>query len=200
MTAVTPTLRSEIAGDHKAIADLVTEAFRTAFDSTDEARLIADLRKGGDLLLGLVAEIDNEIVGYIGFSRAMIEAEGRWIPVTVLGPIAVANGRQGEGIGTALTEAGIRTMTEGGEAVAFVLGEPDYYRCFDFSADLARPIASPWSAEAGDAHMALELVPGALAGVTGFLHYAPAFARFMPAPEEDGGEPVPPAGGSCGAA
>jgi putative acetyltransferase len=56
-----------------------------------------------------------------------------------------------------------------------VLGHPAYYPRFGFSAKLAEPLASPY---AGEAFMALELVPGALAGVSGEVRYPPPFAAL----------------------
>ena len=53
-----------------------------------------------------------------------------------------------------------------------VLGHPGYYPRFGFSAALARNLASPFS---GEAFMALELVPGALAGKRGSVSYPAAF-------------------------
>lgn len=179
MAALVPTIRTENAGDRDAIARLVGDVFKAAFGSKAEARLVENLRRDGDLLLGLVAEVDGEVVGYVAFSRAMIDCDGVWSPVAVLAPIAVAETCQRNGIGTALTEAGLRLLVEEGETVVFVLGDPDYYRCFDFDSDKARAFSSPWSGEAGDAHMVLELRPDALAGMRGLLHYAPAFARLQ---------------------
>jgi putative acetyltransferase len=53
-----------------------------------------------------------------------------------------------------------------------VLGHPGYYPRFGLSAGLARPLRSPFS---GEAWLAAELVPGALAGVAGEVSYPPPF-------------------------
>ncbi len=58
-----------------------------------------------------------------------------------------------------------------GRAV-IVLGHPEFYRQFGFTPELARALESPFS---GDAWMALELVPGALAGDFGRVAYPPPF-------------------------
>jgi putative acetyltransferase len=55
-----------------------------------------------------------------------------------------------------------------------VLGHPNYYPRFGFSAALARNLSSPYS-DAGEAWMALELTPGALVGVEGTVTYPAAF-------------------------
>ena len=53
-----------------------------------------------------------------------------------------------------------------------VLGHPEFYTRFGFSAKLAEPLRSPFT---GPAFMALELVPGALAGVNGEVCYPSPF-------------------------
>jgi putative acetyltransferase len=53
-----------------------------------------------------------------------------------------------------------------------VLGHPDYYSRFGFSAQLAEPLKAPFL---GPSFMALELVPGALANVTGEVRYPQPF-------------------------
>ena len=59
----------------------------------------------------------------------------------------------------------------GGWLSVFVLGSPDYYGRFGFSADAAGGFDSPW---AGPHFMAIELVPGVL-GAGGTAAYHPAF-------------------------
>ena len=53
-----------------------------------------------------------------------------------------------------------------------VLGHADFYPRFGFSARLAEPLQAPFS---GPSSMALELVPGALTGVSGEVRYPPPF-------------------------
>ena len=66
-----------------------------------------------------------------------------------------------------------RVVGHFGHRVVIVLGHPDYYPRFGFSAKLAERLATPY---AGAAFMALELVPGALKGVSGEVNYPPPFA------------------------
>jgi putative acetyltransferase len=54
-----------------------------------------------------------------------------------------------------------------------VLGHTEFYPRFGFSAELAQPLESPFGG--GEAWMAMELVPGALAGVEGRVEYPPPF-------------------------
>lgn len=158
-------IRTEMPGDEAAIADLVERAF----GQPDEARLVERLRADGDLVLSLVAESDGAIAGHILFSR--MEAPFRALG---LAPLAVATGQQRRGIGAALILEGLeRARAEGWDAV-FVLGDPEYYGRFGFSAELAGSFASPY---AGPHFMVLALA-GPLPSMTGPVDYAPAFGAF----------------------
>jgi putative acetyltransferase len=55
---------------------------KTAFGSQDEADLVDELRTEGAVLVSLVAEIQEQIVGHILFSRMSIE--------TTCGPVQAA--------------------------------------------------------------------------------------------------------------
>jgi putative acetyltransferase len=62
-------------------------------------------------------------------------------------------------------------MCEAGHRIVVVLGHPDYYPRFGFSAKLAERLRAPFS---GPAFMALEL-PGALSDIAGEVRYPPPF-------------------------
>lgn len=89
-----------------------------------------------------------------------------------LAPVAVLPERQRQGIGSRLIREGLRACAEAGHRITVVLGHADYYPRFGFSAPLAEPLQAPFS---GPSFMALELVPGALADVTGEVRYPPPF-------------------------
>ncbi|HJQ29021.1 MAG TPA: N-acetyltransferase [Rubrobacter sp.] len=161
-------IRREAEGDIPAIR----EVNRRAFNGEDEARIVDDLRSGGYARLSLVAEEGGRIVGHIMFSEAVIRTERGEVAALVLGPVAVIPERQGHGIGSALVREGLDQCGKALYRSVFLLGIPDYYPRFGFSADLAGNLSSAYS---GEAFMALELVPGALAGVTGEFELAPPF-------------------------
>jgi putative acetyltransferase len=71
-----------------------------------------------------------------------------------------------------LVRAGLSACQQAGESIVIVVGHPGYYGRFGFSSELARPLRSPFS---GEASMALELLPDALAGITGEVRYPAAF-------------------------
>ena len=69
-------------------------------------------------------------------------------------------------------EAGLDLARDREWQAVVVLGHPDYYPRFGFSAELGSSLDSPFD---GDSFMALELVPGALDGEDGLVVYPAAF-------------------------
>jgi predicted N-acetyltransferase YhbS/ubiquinone/menaquinone biosynthesis C-methylase UbiE len=161
-------VRLENADDLEAIRDVN----RLAFGQEDEARLVDALRAGGYARLSLVAEEGGRVVGHLLFSDLPIETRGGTVHALALAPLAVIPARQRQGIGTLLVREGLRLCAERGHRVVVVLGHPAYYPRFGFSARLAQRLEAPF---AGEAFMALELVPGALQGVAGAVRYPPPF-------------------------
>ncbi len=171
------TIREEIQDDRPAIR----EVNALAFGSTEEADLVDRLRADGLVLASLVACDDGEVVGHILFSTLPIETAGRGVKAASLAPMAVRPERQRQGIGSALVRRGLEVCRALGLDGVVVLGHPSYYPRFGFSAEGARRLEAPFS---GPAFMSLELVPGALDGVSGRVRYPPAFGL-------GGGEPAP---------
>ncbi len=65
-------IRPEIKQDRQAIWNIN----RTAFETDAEANLVDTLRDGDYVEVSRVAEIDDQIVGHILFSRLPIVTEG----------------------------------------------------------------------------------------------------------------------------
>jgi putative acetyltransferase len=162
------TVRAEAAEDLEAIR----EVNRQAFGGEDEARLVDVLRDGGYARVSLVAEEGGQVVGHLLFSDLPIVTQSGTLHTLALAPLAVLPTRQRQGVGSLLVWEGLRACAAAGHRIIVVLGHPDYYPRFGFSARLAEPLKAPFS---GPAFMALELVPGALAGVTGEVRYPPPF-------------------------
>ena len=144
-----------------------------AFPTAAEAELVEALTRDGDAVVSLVEARLGEIVGHVLLSRMTVSADGRVLRALGLAPVGVLPGFQGGGIGAALIEAALAIARATGEEIVFVLGEPDYYRRFGFSAATAAPFASPY---AGPYFMALALQPGFVPPVAGAAAYAPAFS------------------------
>ncbi|MHB8529459.1 MAG: GNAT family N-acetyltransferase [Caulobacteraceae bacterium] len=146
-------LRAAARRDHRAIAEVVSAAFGQA----TEAEIIEAVRSEGAVVAEVVAEDDGVIVGHALFSRMGV------IParfVAALAPLAVRPNRQRQGVGSALTRAGVVRCAEAGAEAVVVLGHPAYYPRFGFSPAAAAKLASPYADR--PAFMALELREGAL--------------------------------------
>jgi putative acetyltransferase len=162
------TIRPETAADHKAVRRVHCLAFRR----DDEARLVDALRAGDYARLSLVAEAAGEVVGHILFSDLPIVTDKGTVAALALAPLAVVPEFQNRGIGSALVRGGLHACRDQGQRIVIVLGHPCYYPRFGFSPGPAARLESPFS---GPSFMALELVPGALHGVSGKVVYPPPF-------------------------
>lgn len=165
-------IRQQLPGDdpdvHKVNA--------LAFEREAEAQLVEALRAAPDSIpeLSLVAVLEGEIVGHILFSPIRIETVEGSIPVISLAPMAVLPDHQNQGIGSALVRWGLETCRNLGHRIVIVLGHPDFYPRFGFSAEMAKGLEGPFG-DAGEAWMAIELEQGALSGVSGTVQYPAAF-------------------------
>lgn len=145
-----------------------------AFPTPAEADLVERLEQDGDAIVSLVGEDERGIAGHILLSRMRVEGGGHDWRALGLGPVAVLPERQRQGIGSALIVAALEQARADGEALVFLLGDPDYYRRFGFSAEAAAPFASPY---AGPCFMALRLTSSPLPA-SGRADYPPAFAEL----------------------
>ena len=169
---MTETIRPETDADRSAIRHI----HQDAFGGDAEADLVNALRAGGWVEVSLMAEVEGLVAGHILFSRVTIRTRAGSVDALCLAPMAVLGGFQRRGLGTKLVRAGLECCREQGHKMVLVLGHPDFYQRFGFSAELARPLQSPFGG--GDAWMALELVDGALAGIEGEVEFSPPFAAL----------------------
>lgn len=127
-----PLIRVAWQDDRPAIADLTTRAF----GREDEARIIAQLEKDGDVVLQLVAERDGGLAGHILFYA--LGVRGR-LGAVGLGPMSVDPWVQREGIGKQLVLAGLTMLRDMNAPIVFVMGHADYYPKFGFTREAAEP-------------------------------------------------------------
>jgi len=90
------------------------------------------------------------------------------VPALLLGPLAVAPERQGDGVGGALMRVAIARARAAGHGAILLVGDPEYYVRFGFSAAATAGLAMPGAYEQRRL-LALELAPGALAGAAGMI-------------------------------
>jgi putative acetyltransferase len=160
------TIRPEVPLDFGAIRGLLTNAF----GGPTEATLVDRLRRDGELVLALVADVAGTVVGHVAFPRLQIEADGIVHPAAGLAPLAVAGRHRRHGIAAALARVGLERLAERGEALVFVLGDPAYYTRFGFSVETAMPYTCVY---AGPHFMALRLARDAPRA--GTVRYPAAF-------------------------
>lgn len=163
-------IRPEQAADIAAIEQVVHAAFLTEiYSNQTEYLLVNALRKAQALTIALVAEYQQQIIGYIAFSKVMIDEEDHgWYG---LAPLAVDPSWQNQGVGSALVNAGLNALITLDAAGCVVLGDPYYYGRFGFQ-------ASP--------HLSLADVPAAYFlglkfkehAVLGAVEYHASFAIF----------------------
>jgi len=166
-----PSIRFEQPGDEDAI-ELVNTA---AFGQPQEARIVAQLREIADPYISLVALLEDRIVGHVLFTPVTIRGAAEWAGALGLGPMAVLPEHQGRGVGSALAWAGLEACRRSGHDVVVVVGHPGYYQRFGFRPAPAMGLRF-CSAEFDEAFMVTELVPGALAGRSGWVEYLPPFS------------------------
>jgi putative acetyltransferase len=150
----------------------VRELLEASYPGFGEAILVDRLRNDGDIVLSLVAEDQGVVVGYIAFSRLLVEGGEPPFPAVALAPLAVYPEYQQQGIATRLVQEGHACLAAIGETLSVVLGETSFYGRFGYSnrrvANFSSEYQSPYL-------MALSF--GA-APSEGRLVYASAFAAL----------------------
>lgn len=161
------TVRKENPKDRQQVFSLN----EIAFGRTIEAEIVEQLRKDG-LVLSLVAEINDTIVGHIMFSRILIGGTNNFSGIA-LGPMAVHPDHQGKGTGSTLVTKGLEILQEEGEDVVVVLGHADYYPRFGFTP--ARPLGIIPPFELKDDSVWMAKLLSEKARPRGLVHYPSAF-------------------------
>jgi putative acetyltransferase len=123
-------VRQEDPGDAGQVRDLL----EVSFPGYGEAVLVDRLRSDGDIDLSLVAEDEGVVIGYIAFSRLMIESGGRRpFHAAALAPLAVYPEYQQQGVATRLVREAHACLAAMGITLSVVVGEPGYYTRFGYS-------------------------------------------------------------------
>jgi predicted N-acetyltransferase YhbS len=154
-------IRLETNGDAPALSHLSAEAFgpgrftRSAYRVREGVPPVAAL-----CLCGL---LDGKLVGGIRFTAIRIgEREG----AALLGPLVVDPRVTGKGYGKALVEEGLAQARGEGFALVLLVGDMPYYGRFGFQPVTPGRITLPGPVDPARL-LAVELVPGALAGAAG---------------------------------
>ncbi len=165
-------IRAERAGDVQAVRRVVEAAFK----GKGEADLVDALRAGGKFSVALVATQGRTVAGFCLLTDVEIDGSGLKPRGAGLAPLAVRPTFQGRGVGGMLLRAALERAREAGYGFVVLLGDPRYYGRFGFRAGATLGLACGFAAPE-EAFMAIELSPGALAGVSGTVRYLPEFAE-----------------------
>ena len=112
--------------------------------------------------LALVARSGRKLVGTVRLWN--IDAGGT--AALLLGPLAVDPAVQGEGVGAGLMHLAVARARDLGHAGIILVGDPEYYDRFGFTAGLTGGLVMPAPVDRRR-FLATELQPGALAGAGG---------------------------------
>lgn len=165
-------------------ADAVVALQRATFaasESVEEGEVIAELTQNllatepADHMVSCSAVDQGTLVGNIIFSRLFFENDPRC--VFVLGPVAVATGRQRQGVGQGLLRWGLDHIKGRGADVAVTYGDPAYYPKVGFRPVTVQQVPAPHKLQWEGGWMAQSLTEEKLTDLKGPSACVPAFAR-----------------------
>ncbi len=127
----------------RVAADDVETLLDAAFGADRKARTAYKMRVGTraiDLLSFAALAPDGTLIGSLqSWPVALETKEGKKIPMTLVGPVAVSPGLQRGGIGRQMMERLMTAALKHGHDALLMIGDPEYYeRFFGFSADATR--------------------------------------------------------------
>jgi len=146
---------ADIAGREALLDRIMPERFQKPSEQLRAGRLPA---RG----LAFVARDGGRLVGSVRLWN--VEAGGR--PALLLGPLAVDCGTQGKGIGGGLMQVALARAAAAGHAAVILVGDPEYYARFGFTADPASGLVMPGPVDRRR-FLGLELGSNALRGASG---------------------------------
>jgi predicted N-acetyltransferase YhbS len=157
-------------------ADLprIREVLSASFPTAAEADLVERLGADGHLAISLVATVDDAVVGFVGFSRMAVTADGEAVRALGLGPVAVLPDQRRRGIGERLIQQGLAAANGRGVSLVFVTGDRDFYGRFGFRRETAAPFASIHQGP----HLLAQWLSRPRVPASGTADYPPAFAAL----------------------
>lgn len=160
----------------------VEQLLDLSFGPNRHAKTAYRLREGVAPLPALsLVSLDDATGALDGTIRFWPVLVGGRTPSLLLGPVAVAPSRRGEGLGAALIRLGVERAAALGWGSVLLVGDAPYYGRFGFTRGHTLAMAMPGPVEL-DRFLGLELAPGALAGASGLLGRWPA-GRALPGGE-----------------
>lgn len=163
-------IRPEESKDYRIVEELTREAFwNLHVPGCNEHLLAHNLRSCMAFVpeLDFVAESGGEVAGNIMYCRSkVISEDGTEHEVLTFGPVSVWPKLQSKGIGGALIRHSLAVAADMGFTTVLIYGDPAYYVRFGFKPAQEYDIRTAHGSF-HQALQALELVPGALNGISG---------------------------------
>ena len=156
---------------HKSDFEEVFNLIYSSFVNQAEPDLVKQLILDGDVLINLVFELSDTIIGNVVVSKITMEPDVGLFCGGVA-PVSVLPDQQSSGIGSQLMTEVIHESKKKGMDALFLLGDPNYYKRFGF---IVSKLKNDYSAEH---FQELELTEGCLVNVKSKITYANAFFTF----------------------
>ena len=125
----------ETEDDYFEVENMVRNSFWNVYrPGAFEHYIVHNLRDDESFLENLtyVMESNDEIIGYIGYSVGFIDYGDERIDAVVLGPLAIHEDFQNQGLGSKLIDHTLNLAKDDDIPFVFVVGDEDYYRRFGF--------------------------------------------------------------------
>ena len=173
------TIRQEKKEDHRAVEELVREAFWNVYrPGCFEHYVIHVLRDDPAFVkeLDLVMEQDGRLIGQNMFMETVIRADdGRDIPVLTMGPIGILPEKKRRGYGKMLLDYSLEKARELGFGAVLFEGNIGFYghSGFDYARNFGIRYHDLEEGEDDSFFLCRELIPGCLDDVTG-VYQTPA--------------------------
>jgi hypothetical protein len=126
-------IRQETNDDYLKVEEMVRDSFWNVYrPGAFEHFIVHQLRNDESFIrdLAYVIEDDGKIIGHINYSKGTIDYESGIEEGVVLGPIAIAEEYQNQGLGTRLIEYTLDLAKD--YPYVFVIGDENYYKRFGF--------------------------------------------------------------------
>jgi putative acetyltransferase len=168
-------IREENETDYDAIRIVNDQAFGTS----EEGKIVENLRKVCQKTISLVATFDEKVIGHIFFSPVTIDHEENQIIGMGLAPMSVLPEFQKQGIGSMLVKEGVKRIKETDCPFIIVLGHKDYYPRFGFEKASKYDLKCQWDGVPDEAFMVIILNKSTMHGISGVAKYRNEFDEAM---------------------
>ena len=149
----------------------VFNLIHSAFGNRAESDLVKQLISDGDVLINLLVESSDTIIGNVVVSKITMEPDIGLFCGGVA-PVSVVPDQQSSGVGSKLMTAAINESKKMVIDALFLLGDPNYYKRFGF---IVSKLKNDYSVEH---FQELELTEGCLVNIKSKVTYANAFLNL----------------------